>query len=450
MEESKKLVVMIEGRFAEGGTQGAGIVFHVDAQGRAWIVTANHVVRRNGAAATGLEVRFYGQPLEDVQAVLRKEQSTENDVGVLVASAPAGMRFPFDRVAHMSQLREGSPVRAVGYPDGSKRWGQTYAASAITDLSAMRIRVEAPTIRRGHSGGALVEGQHLVAGMVLNTDGVTAEALRIDQMIELLRRDLKLPVTLGSAAAPIQPIQQRQPVVTAAPKPESPQAGATRTNPKDGLVYVWIPDGTFRMGCSANPVDPECAGDESPAHTVTLSKGFWMGQTEVTQAAYQRLMRKNPSSYKGPQRPVEMVNHQEAADYCAAAGGLRLPTEAEWEYAARAGSTAARYGNLDEVAWHNGSNGTHEVGKKLANAWGLHDMLGNVWEWTADWYHVGYYKNSPNRDPVGPSGATAAARVLRGGSWVDFPTYVRVSYRDDYAPAVRFNVIGFRCAGEFR
>jgi hypothetical protein len=107
----------------------------------------------------------------------------------------------------------------------------------------------------------------------------------------------------------------------------------------------------------------------------------------VTQQAYQRVTGQNPSNLKGANLPVENVNWDEAQAYCAAIGG-RLPTEAEWEYAARAGSTAARYGNLDEIAWHSGNSGgrTHEVGQKLANAFGLFDMLGDVWQWTANWY----------------------------------------------------------------
>ena len=113
-----------------------------------------------------------------------------------------------------------------------------------------------------------------------------------------------------------------------------------------------------------------------------ISKGFWIGQTEVTQSAYEKLMRKNPSLLKGPQRPVEDVSYVEAVQYCKAAGS-RLPTEAEWEYAARAGSTTARYGVLDAIAWHSGNSKktTHPVKQKLPNAWGLYDTLGNVWEW---------------------------------------------------------------------
>ena len=163
------------------------------------------------------------------------------------------------------------------------------------------------------------------------------------------------------------------------------RAGQTKVNPKDGLTYVWIPPGTFTMGCSRG--DSECRENEEPAHQVTITTGFWIGQTPATQEAYQRVMGKNPSYFKGAQLPVENVNWDKARSYCQAVG-MRLPTEAEWEYAARAGSTTSRYGDIDQVAWYTANSGskTHEVAQKQPNAWDLYDMLGNVWEWTSDWY----------------------------------------------------------------
>jgi formylglycine-generating enzyme required for sulfatase activity len=165
----------------------------------------------------------------------------------------------------------------------------------------------------------------------------------------------------------------------------------------------------------------------------------------VTQQAYQRVTGQNPSNLKGANLPVENVNWDEAQAYCAAIGG-RLPTEAEWEYAARAGSTAARYGNLDEIAWHSGNSGgrTHEVGQKLANAFGLFDMLGDVWQWTANWY--GNYPSGAQSDPSGPE--SGESRALRGGSWVSTPRFARVSYRRKYDPGIRLDVIGLRCVEE--
>jgi formylglycine-generating enzyme required for sulfatase activity len=157
-----------------------------------------------------------------------------------------------------------------------------------------------------------------------------------------------------------------------------------------------------------------------------------VGQTLVTQAAYQRVTGKTPSSFKGnPQLPVETINQEEAQNYCRAVG-MRLPTEAEWEYAARGGTTGARYGNLDEIAWYsaNSGNKTHEVGQKRPNDYGLYDMLGNVWEWTSDWYEQG------------------KTVTLRGGSWGNNPRGVRASGRNRDEPGGRSVHFGVRCVGE--
>jgi formylglycine-generating enzyme required for sulfatase activity len=197
------------------------------------------------------------------------------------------------------------------------------------------------------------------------------------------------------------------------------------------------------MGCS--PGDNECGGNEKPAHHVSITKGFWIGQTEVTQAAYERVVGSNPSRFKGASLPVETINWDEAHAYCVAAG-MRLPTEAEWEYAARGGNASARYGTLDAVAWYSGNSGskTHEVGQKQANGYGLYDMLGNVWEWAADWY--GSYGSSAVNDPQGPS--SGSGRALRGGSWVDDAGVARASNRGRFAPDDRSDGIGVRCAGD--
>jgi formylglycine-generating enzyme required for sulfatase activity/transcriptional regulator of met regulon len=260
-------------------------------------------------------------------------------------------------------------------------------------------------------------------------------------------------------------------------------AGAVRENSTDGLKYVWIPPGTFMMGCSPGD-DLKCRGDEKPSHKVTLSNGFWMGQTEVTVGAYQRFaaatgrqMPLEPNSggrplnpgWRNQALPIVNVTWEDAHAYCGWAGE-RLPTEAEWEYAARAGSTGARYGDLDEIAWYADNSGRqrldssminltlywkrlsengnlmHEVGQKRANSFGLFDMLGNVWEWVNDWYDQNYYQNSPAQDPSGPASGTE--RVLRGGSWGSPPSFVRVSNRRWYNPGSRNDFYGFRCGGE--
>jgi formylglycine-generating enzyme required for sulfatase activity/serine/threonine protein kinase len=248
----------------------------------------------------------------------------------------------------------------------------------------------------------------------------------------------------------VGPGQSTAPDAGAAPQGKA----ATQTDP-GGLTYLWIPPGTFEMGCS--PEDSDCRNDEKPAHRVTITKGFWMGSTEVTVAAYKRFtaatgraMPAEPgfnSSWRLGEHPVVNETWDDAAAYCRWAGG-RLPTEAEWEYAARAGTTGVRRGDLNAVAWYDGNSGgeTHPVGQKAANAFGLYDMLGNAWEWVADWYAVEYYASSPASDPTGPS--SGSLRVLRGGSWFYDARIIRVSFRGAYLPRDRYDDHGFRCVRE--
>lgn len=196
-----------------------------------------------------------------------------------------------------------------------------------------------------------------------------------------------------------------------------PNPTQMRENPKDGLKHVWIPPGAFQMGCSPN--DKECGRDEKPMHRVTITKGFWMGRTEVTVGAHKRFIaasgRQMPrapsfnSSWANDNMPIVNVNWNEAHDYCSWAEG-RLPSEAQWEHAARGGNTEARFGPLDVVAWYHGNSGNraHQVARHHANAFGLFNVLGNVWEWVADWYDENYYQKSPSQDPPG-------LRVVRSG-----------------------------------
>ena len=224
-------------------------------------------------------------------------------------------------------------------------------------------------------------------------------------------------------------------------------------NPVDGLRYVWIPPGPFDMGCDTS--DRLCDSDEKPHRRVTLSRGVWIGQTEVTVRAYQRFAEArqlsmppapgfNPNWQK-TDHPIVNVSWDDATAYCQWAGG-RLPTEAEWERAARGdGETAAK---LEEVAWFDGNAGrqTHPVGQKRANRYGLYDMLGNVWEWCGDRYRQDYYRVAPFADPKGP--ASGELRSLRGGSWYINPASVRVTYRNWLLHDLRNFNIGFRCVRE--
>ncbi len=198
-----------------------------------------------------------------------------------------------------------------------------------------------------------------------------------------------------------------------------------------------VPAGTFTMGSPEDEAGRD--DDEGPQHRVTVS-AFRMLRHEVMNAQYRRLVPDHQKE-EPPDWPVTEVSWYDAAAF-AAWLGARLPTEAEWEYAARGGTTGARYGEFDEVAWYDENNGAGPgpVMEKKANAWGLHDMLGNVWEWCADWY--GEYAAPPQTDPTGPKGG--AGRVLRGGSWSGPARVLRSADRSWDVPGLRVGYIGFR------
>lgn len=210
-----------------------------------------------------------------------------------------------------------------------------------------------------------------------------------------------------------------------------------------GIEMVLIPPGSFWKG--ALPDDAEAFDNEWPFHKVTITRAFYLAVYPVKQSEWTRLMGFNPSDFPGALRPVENVSWDDAMAFCLKSGGsLRLPTEAEWEYACRAGTPASRYGNLDDIAWYdtNSARKSQDVGGLRANPFGLHDMLGNVWEWCSDWY--GAYSSQAQVNPQGPN--KGQSRVYRGGAWdVNFRR-CRASRRDHYAPNVTRNSIGFRVA----
>ena len=234
--------------------------------------------------------------------------------------------------------------------------------------------------------------------------------------------------------------------------PSTPRPAA-KINPKDSLTYVWIPPGTYRMGCSFN--DSKCSDYEKPAHRVTIAKGFWIGQTPVTQAAYKKIMGTNPSHFKGDERPVERVTWDEAKQYCERVE-MKLPTEEEWEYAARGGNRSALYGPLPQIAWYRNNSGgsTHPVAQKQPNAYGLYDMLGNVDEWVADFYasYPGPTDPAMASMPESPGASVyvppveAISKVVRGASWDNDAYLASASNRMRYDPGNRHQNVGFRCA----
>ena len=224
------------------------------------------------------------------------------------------------------------------------------------------------------------------------------------------------------------------------------------------IEMLLVPPGTFSMGCSPS-TSWGCNPEENPVHTVTLTNAFYMARYEVTQAQWQAKMGWNPSYFSGyadsPSRPVEQVSWTTIQGFLSATG-MRLPTEAEWEYSCRAGTTTAFHsgpgfpnGTNDDnlvggIAWYNPNSGsqTHVVGGKAGNALGLHDMSGNVWEWVSDWF--GTYPSAAQVNPTGPT--FGSDRVLRGGAWLNSSDLLRSSYRYYVTPGNSNHLIGFRVA----
>ena len=217
-----------------------------------------------------------------------------------------------------------------------------------------------------------------------------------------------------------------------------------------GMELVRIPAGEFMMGSDSD------RPDEKPAHKVVISQPFYLGKYEVTQAQWQEVMGTNPSHFKGdPNRPVERVSWKMVQEFISKLNAreghnlYRLPTEAEWEYAARAGSTTKYYFGdedalLEQYAWYNKNDKgtTHPVGELKPNVWGLYDMMGNVWEWVQDWR--GPYAAGQQVDPQGP--ATGNARGYRGGGWGYPSVRCRVAFRSYDSPDYVYGTHGFRLA----
>jgi formylglycine-generating enzyme required for sulfatase activity len=217
---------------------------------------------------------------------------------------------------------------------------------------------------------------------------------------------------------------------------------------------VRVEGGTFTMGATSEQ-GSEANSDEKPAHQVTLSS-FSIGKYEVTQEEWETVMGSNPSKFKGAKRPVECVSWDDCQDFIRKLNALtdkrfRLPTEAEWEYAARGGNRSQGYkyagGNsIGSVAWYtdNAGSETHPVGQKQSNELFLYDMAGNVWEWCQDWYDSSYYGKSPSTNPV--NNTSASRLVIRGGSWFEFARFCRVSNRSCVKHGFRGCNLGLRLA----
>jgi formylglycine-generating enzyme required for sulfatase activity len=249
-------------------------------------------------------------------------------------------------------------------------------------------------------------------------------------------------------------------IVRAEDSPPSAQPATPLTldlgrNVKMNLVE--IPAGKFVMGCPKNEKDRLPADFDE--HEVTITKSFYLGVYPVTQEQYAAIMGANPSKFKGATHPVEQVSWTEAQAFCKKASGrtrrkFRLPTEAEWEYACRAGTqTAYSFGDdwrgLGDHAWYGDNSGqtTHPVGEKKPNEFGLYDMHGNVWQWCSDWNSKSH-DGKAEKDPRGPKSGKSENRVARGGSWLGDVRMCRSAFRTSSAPDMRLSYFGFRVVVE--
>lgn len=219
------------------------------------------------------------------------------------------------------------------------------------------------------------------------------------------------------------------------------QAGDMWIEPVTGMEFVWVPEGCFMMGSNSGE------SIEMPVHKVCLD-GFWMGKYEVTQGQWKKIMGTNPAEFKkcGDDCPIESVSWYDSQDFIKRLGGkFSLPTEAQWEYAARSGGRDKTYSgsnDVDKVAWYsnNSQGSTHAVGTKAPNDLGIFDMSGNVWEWCQDWR--GDYPSVEEKNPTGPS--SGFYRVTRGGGWYSFPSWVRSTDRARHEPEYCYLIMGFR------
>jgi formylglycine-generating enzyme required for sulfatase activity len=436
-----RALVRVEAEKQQGpGDTGAGIVISASPDS-VRIVTATHVIEK----AKAWWVYFYSDKSVRYPATVLGRSSDPNELDLAVLEIrpkdrPLPSGIPALAVRDRGTLARGESVWSV-----DREWDvvPNTIVALFDGVDPQHFRYTRGSTDDGFSGGAVFDDAGKLIGIHHGgkAGGTYAVAVKVESAVETLNGPLgyNTPnLAVGNTAS----VRDNPP--PAKPAASTLRASATRLNPKDGLTYVRIPPGSFTMGCSRN--DGECNDDEKQPRDVTITKGFWIGQTEVTQEAYQRVMNgQNPSSFRGPKLPVERITWNQAQAYCQAAR-LRLPTEAEWEYAARAGDQRSRYGDIDAIAWYekNSGNKTHEVAQKLPNAWGLYDMLGNVSEWTADWYADKL--PMATADPSGP--ASGQYRALRGGSWVYGSTGVRVSLRYESRPGDQSGSTGVRCVGE--
>ena len=416
-----------------------------------------------------------GRPSEEQRALLKRLDERADELATYATESAAERA---ELVVASAQLETGNPkaARALAARPRAKRYADPLWSAVVSELVAMDAAI-------AKVEGADGLGKVMAAAEELSAEPIWAKVKPESELGASLRATadkarrgrkmrritLAVSVTVLCVAGVFGARQLTEAAAKAEAKAEAERIAAAKLQPETdteerrrrrageawvvdgvGLFLVPIAGGTFSMGSLSG------GSDEQPVTTVTLSP-FWLAKTEVTQAQWEAVMGSNPSHFKGGQLPVEKVSWDDAMEFCRKltererqAGRLptgttyTLPTEAQWEYACRAGTTGDYAGEVDAMAWYakNSGDATHAVGTKQANAWGLHDMHGNVWEWCLDWY--GPYLGGRVSDFKGA--ASGSGRVFRGGSWRLVAARCRSAFRSGVSPGVRFDYLGFRLA----
>jgi formylglycine-generating enzyme required for sulfatase activity len=419
LETAVSAMVRISGSRNGSPVRGSGFVVAL-LPGKATIVTASHVIE----GAEALEVAFAADRTQrfPVDAFLGSEIGNPRGLAAfqVVGPIPAGvtsLSFETER-----QPQRGSELFLVGFPQ--MEVAPQTPRRALSGRRGTLLLID-QGIGEGSSGGPVLQGGKVV-GIVTETDEQTTYAVNAVVAREALEG---WGVKLEGQTRPEPPAVKT--------------CVSGETLLENGIEFVRICPGTFTMGSAEN--DPRAFDDQKPAHQVTLTSELWLGKTEITNRQYRRFQ---PKQLGEDGLPATDITWTEAKAACEFLGG-RLPTEAEWEYAARAGSQAAwSFGNdeteLDDYAWHekNADGKPHPVATRKPSGWGLHDMYGNVWEWVDDWYAP--YEKGLQIDPAGPQAGDV--RVVRGGSFASPAEYLRSAVRGNLGPESRGGAFGFRCA----
>lgn len=413
-----------------GGESGAAFIVG-EQNGQLYLLTAAHVIED----ATEITVRFQGTNEQQARVV---NSDADLDIAAIACPLPAGF-VPVSYPVSPNGVRDDQGVVIIGHP-----FGNYWDINKINQIKESafgiipgRFTVYPTGIGPGSSGGPVLNPEGQLLGLITETDPVKTVCVQGDVLLRACKKWL-VPVNKQLSATP-----NSEPPVEEAPD--------TYTDPLAGTM-VLVKGGTFRMGSN------EGHSREKPVHRVSV-RDFYIGKYEVTQAQWQAVMGNNPSYFKDcDQCPVEQVSWEDVHDFLRKLNEktgkiYRLPTEAEWEYAAGGGAQnrskwagTNTENELDEYAWYsvNSNLKTHPVGTKKANGLGLHDMSGNVWEWCSDWY--GDYSSSGQTNPIGPPNGTH--RVYRGGGWGNNAGFCRVAGRG-FAPSNRYSNLGFRLVRQF-